>query len=104
MKTLIIASVCISLFLFTASAFAHTPYCNCLDNGDGTITCEGGYSDGSPAAGISIIISDADGKELLRGEIDEFGEYTFERPEAPFFVLFDGGEGHRVQIPGAWIK
>jgi hypothetical protein len=38
--------------LIVAQVWAHTPLCSCYDNGDGTVTCEGGFSDGSSAAGV----------------------------------------------------
>jgi hypothetical protein len=43
------------VFLFIAAqALAHTPLCSCYDNGDGTVTCEGGFSDGSSASGVQM--------------------------------------------------
>jgi hypothetical protein len=91
------------LFVQGGQVFAHTPTCDCSDNGDGTITCEGGYSDGSSAAGTPIRVQDAEGNVLLQGKMDDLSSYTFDRPEVPFFIIFDAGEGHRIQIPGAWI-
>lgn len=82
------------------TAFAHTPLCSCYDNGDGTITCEGGFSDGSSAAGVRIRVEDKEGKVLLKGKMDELSEYTFDKPAGPYRVVFDAGEGHEVEIPG----
>ncbi|MBK1637032.1 hypothetical protein CKO19_14985, partial [Rhodovulum adriaticum] len=39
-----------ALISFGGLAQAHTPLCACYDNGDGTVLCEGGFSDGSSAA------------------------------------------------------
>ena len=58
--------VCMFLcILITEYAFAHTPFCSCLDNGDGTILCEGGFFDGSSAVGVKIQVVDASGKILI---------------------------------------
>lgn len=41
-KALTCLSVLLMAVFLVTYAFAHTPICNCFDNGDGTITCEGG--------------------------------------------------------------
>jgi hypothetical protein len=89
-----------ALFIGTGSAMAHTPLCSCFDNGDGTITCEGGFSDGSSAAGVLIHVIDADEKPLIEGKMDEYSEFTFDKPDGDYTVKFDAGEGHIIAIPG----
>ena len=85
-------------------ASAHTPICDCYDNGDDTITCEGGFSDGGTAAGISLRILDGSGKILIDGKMTERSEYTFTKPDVGFSVEFDGGDGHIVKIDGRDIE
>jgi len=77
---------------------AHTPLCSCYDNGDGTITCEGGFSDGSSAAGVDMKVVDLNGKVIFKGKINEDGEFTFKKPKTPFKVIFNAGPGHVVEI------
>jgi len=90
-----------ALFLFTAGqAIAHTPLCSCYDNGDGSITCEGGFSDGSSAAGVEMRVITKDGKVLIKGKMDEDSEFTFKSPSGPFKVQFDAGPGHLVEVEG----
>jgi len=84
-------------------AFAHTPLCSCCDNGDGTVTCEGGFSDGSSASGVEMRVEDNSGKVLLRGKMDEDSEFTFDKPSGAYKVVFDAGEGHVVEIDGKEI-
>jgi hypothetical protein len=91
------------LFFFTTYAFAHTPLCSCYDNGDGTITCEGGFSDGSSAAGVSMTVQDKDGKAVTEGRMTEDSEFTFKKPEGDYMVVFDAGPGHAVKVPGSEI-
>ncbi|WP_028582826.1 Ig-like domain-containing protein [Desulfogranum japonicum] len=97
----------ISLILAAAlpiSASAHSALCSCYDNGDETITCEGGFSDGSSAAGVRVFIRKPDNTTLIRGKIDENGEFTFHRPNEKFKVVFDSGPGHQVIIPDEQIN
>jgi hypothetical protein len=82
---------------------AHTPLFSCFDNGDGTVFCEGGFSDGSTAAGVTIIVRDGSGAVIFKGELSRSGDIEFEKPEGDYSVVFDGGEGHGIEIPGSQI-
>lgn len=106
MKRLSVVFTVVALLTLTAAgaAFAHTPICSCFLNGDGTITCEGGFSDGSSAAGTAIRVVDTDQQVLVEGEMDDFGTFTFETPEIPFVVIFDAGPGHQVKVEGEEIQ
>ncbi len=97
-KILVVASI-LTLVLSAGQAMAHTALCNCFDNGDGTVTCEGGFSDGSSAAGVSVTILDAGGAELMKGTMDANSQYTFKKPEGKYTVKFVAGEGHEVAVP-----
>ncbi|HDS16005.1 MAG TPA: hypothetical protein ENN66_05245 [Proteobacteria bacterium] len=83
---------------------AHTPLCTCFDNGDGTITCEGGFSDGSSAAGVAMRVIGKDGKVVLEGKMNADSEFTFPRPQTAFRVQFSAGPGHEVEIDGGEIS
>lgn len=85
-------------FILVSVGHAHTPLCSCYDNGDGTITCEGGFSDGSSASGVQMRVQDKDGKVLIKGSMDEDSEYTFDKPGKNFTVIFDAGEGHTIEV------
>ena len=97
-------SIVIGLFAFSlfvaGQALAHTPLCSCYDNGDGTITCEGGFSDGSSAAGVEIKVVDSAGKVLLKGKMNEDSEFTCKKPDGRYKVQFDAGPGHLVEVTG----
>ena len=86
------------LFLGAGICQAHTPLCSCYDNGDGTVTCEGGGSDGSSAAGVEMRLEDASGKIMLKGKMDEDSEYTFDKPSGDYTVIFDAGDGHNIRV------
>lgn len=94
----------LAALLFCASPLmAHTPLCSCWDNGDGTATCEGGFSDGSSASGVGMSVLDAAGKVLESGKMNELSEFTFKKPAGDYKVKFDAGEGHQIEIPGSEI-
>lgn len=96
--------VCMLLGLFfTSYAFAHTPFCSCLDNGDGTILCEGGFLDGSSAVGVRIQVVDANGKILVEGYMDKKSEFRFNKPSGEYTVILDAGFEHTVSVPGSEI-
>ncbi len=81
-------------------AQAHTPLFDCFDNGDGTLTCEGGFSDGASAAGVSVRLLDAQGKVLEQGKLDAAGSITLKRPAGEFSVVFDASAEHSLTVPG----
>lgn len=106
MKTREYLFVCVLLAgiaAFALPAAAHTPLFACFDNGDGTIFCEGGFSDGSSAAGVPIIVKDGSGAVILKTELTRNSEIEFAKPAAAYTVVFDGGEGHQIEIPGSRI-
>jgi hypothetical protein len=90
------------LFL-TSFSYAHTPLCSCSDEGDGTILCEGGFSDGSSAAGVKMKVVDSQGKVLVEGVMNEDSEFTFGKPAGVYTVIFDAGPGHAVRVPSSEI-
>ena len=102
-RILFISAVAFGLFFFSASGWAHTPLCSCYDNGDGTVTCEGGFSDGSSAAGVRMRVEKAGGGVLIKGKMDEDSEFTFDKPADGYKVIFDAGEGHVIEIMGKEI-
>lgn len=88
---------------FSASwsvACAHSALLNCFDNADGTFTCQGGYSDGSSATGIRIVVRDGSGMILQEARLDSNSEVILQRPQGDFSVLFDGGAGHSIEVDG----
>jgi len=104
MKKSIIITGLLALSTFLAGhACAHSPFCRCIDNGDETITCTGGFSDGSSACGAVISVKDKSGKTLHAGKMDEDSEHTFDKPKVPYAVYFDAGPRHMIEIPDDWI-
>ena len=101
-RTSLIALVLIGL-LAASSALAHTPLCSCYDNGDGTVLCEGGFSDGSSASGVGMRVVDGNDNIVLEGAMSEDSEFEFDKPKGAYKVVFDAGPGHEVVIDGSDI-
>ncbi len=102
-KILSLMFFCAVLLSFSTQAQAHSALLNCFDNADGTFTCQGGYSDGSSATGIRIVVKDDSGRTLQEAQLNADSEVILPRPQQNFTVLFDGGSGHSVEIPGESI-
>lgn len=102
LPVLIFAALVLGFFL-THAAQAHTPLCSCYDNGDGSVTCEGGFSDGSSAAGVQMQIEDSAGKVLIQGKMDDDSEFTFNKPAGDYKVQFCAGDGHKITVDGKEI-
>lgn len=101
MKNLLFTlAVAVLLGAQASPAAAHSALLNCFDNADGTFTCQGGYSDGSSATGIRIVVRDSSGVVLQEARLDSNSEVTLNRPQGDFSVLFDGGAGHSVEVRG----
>jgi hypothetical protein len=96
--------LCLSLLLATLPALAHTPLFDCYDNGDDTITCEGGFTDGASAEGVDIRVVDAQGKVLQQGILDAAGSITFTLPAGEFSVVFSAGSEHSITVLGDEIN
>ena len=94
--------VIFTLAVLGSSLFAHTAIMSCFDNGDGTITCEGGFSDGSSASGVKFRV-EQNGKTVIETKMNEDSEVTFKKPDNDYNAVFDSGEGHQVYIKGADI-
>ena len=87
-----------ALLVLASTGSAHSPICACYDNGDGTVTCEGGFSDGASAEGVAMRIVDESDRVLQVGEMDARSTYTFDMPAGEFHVIFDAGMSHIVTI------
>ncbi len=104
MRKSVLLSICLLLAVFFASqALAHTPLCSCSDEGDGTILCEGGFSDGGSGEGVKMQVLDADGKVIIEGKMNEDSEFIFKKPEGEYTAIFDAGPGHAVKVPSSEI-
>lgn len=103
-RKLLFCAVAVFVVALAGAALAHTPLFSCWDNGDGTLSCEGGFSDGSSAANMPIRVTNEKDEVIFEGKLDEGGELTFKKPEGVFTVTFDGGPGHMLSVKSSEIK
>jgi len=93
-----------ALIGFCGQALAHNPMCECKAGEDGQIRCTGGFSDGSGAPGVTLDVIGYDETILVPGKLGADSTMTFKRPDSEFYVLFDAGPGHIVEIDQADIE
>lgn len=102
----------IALALATAHGWvlAHNPVAECKLISADTIQCKGGFSDGSAAPGVRLDVIGHDDRVILAGKLGKDSTLTFKKPAGDFYVLFDAGPGHVVEIdhvdiqPGTFKK
>ncbi len=109
-------ALAIIFIIAAATLWAHTPLLYVEDNYDGTITVEGGFSNGAAIAGLSLMIVDAadydgpdktvNGKRLLfETKFDDSGIAELIKPAVEkYIVIFNGGPGHSVSIVGPSLE
>ncbi|MBN2231400.1 MAG: hypothetical protein JW781_01085 [Deltaproteobacteria bacterium] len=98
----IVIAVAVALLPWAVPGHAHSPIFTCFANGDGSVTCEGAFSDGSSAAGAAVEVRDGKGRVLTRKTLDFTGTVELERPATKdFVIIFDGGPNHTIEVrPG----
>ena len=89
---------------FSTAALAHNPMCECKEIAGEQIQCTGGFSDGSGAPGVTLDVIGYDETILVPGKLGADSTLTFQTPSAEFYVLFDAGPGHVVEIDQADIQ
>ena len=100
----VMAAGLMALLGLSGQALAHNPMCECKSLEDGQIRCTGGFSDGSGAPGVTLDVIGYDETILVPGKLGADSSMTFKRPDAEFYVLFDAGPGHIVEIDQADIE
>jgi hypothetical protein len=98
MKNLYRLSLLLAGSALSCLAQAHNPVCECEPQGQEEIICVGGFSDGSGAPGVTLDVIGYDEQILVAGKLDSDSRLSFKRPDGEFYVLFDAGPGHVVEI------
>src|SRR5690606_7589273 len=93
-----------ALFLAGSVAWAHFPIGDCKHVDKSTIQCTGGFSDGGNAPGLTLDVISYDEEILVSKKLDSHSMATFKKPSVPFYILFDAGAGHVVEIDHAEVK
>ena len=91
------------LALSALPAAAHYPFCTCAAK-DGEITCQGGFSDGTSAEGVKLDVISYDESVLVPAKFDASSTVQFPKPDGEFYILFDAGPGHVVEVDGQDVE
>ena len=87
----------LAMACLASPAAAHYPYCTCALV-DGKIACKGGFSDGTGAEGVTLDVISYAEEILVPGKFGPESVVHFDRPSGEFYVLFDAGPGHVVEV------
>lgn len=108
--------VMLGTLVLSVVAFAHAALISVDDLGGGQIYVEGGFSDGSGASGIELILvkdkayngpeETFQGKEIIyKGKLGEDGSFTMPKPvTAKYEVIMNAGVGHVAVKKGPALK
>lgn len=97
MRKRIVGLVATLAAAFAAPAWAHYPYCTCTME-DGKVACKGGFSDGTGAEGVTLDVISYAEQILVPGKFGPDSIVRFDKPPGEFYVLFDAGPGHVVEV------
>lgn len=97
MKKLVLGLIAALAAATATPAFAHYPYCTCAME-DGKVACKGGFSDGTGAEGVTLDVISYDEQILMPGKFGADSVVRFDKPAGEFYVLFDAGPGHVVEV------
>lgn len=93
-------AVILAIALAAAPAAAHNALISCFDNGDQTVTCEAGYSDGASSAGQVIRVLQINKRLILEAKFSKDGTFTFKKPDVAFYIEFIGDSTHMATFDG----
>jgi len=89
-----ITAICLHL---SGTAIAHRVNVFAWAEGD-TVYVESKFSGGKKIVGGKIIVTDASGVEVLTGQTNDQGEFSFKRPQpTELKIILEAGMGHRAQ-------
>ena len=92
-----IVLVLLGSFLVTGTAIAHRVNVFAWAEGD-TVYVESKFSGGKKIVGGKIIVTDSNGVEVLTGQTNDQGEFSFKRPQqTELKIILEAGMGHRAQ-------
>lgn len=74
----------------TVPAHAHTPMLDCRMEGR-EIVCIPGFSDGTPAPGMTVQVYSYADELLQKAQADSQSRVKFQRPPGDFYIRFDPG-------------
>lgn len=84
--------------LFIGAAWAHPPFCICKMANATTVSCEGGFADGTGVPGVRLDVIRYDESVVLQTKFGPDSTVSFKRPDGEFYMLFDAGPGQSFDV------
>lgn len=94
----------IAALALPALARAHSLMLNCQPAPEGMVSCVGEFSDGSDAAGMSVLVKSYDERVLFKSTLGSDASLLFKRPTGEFFVRLEDGGEHASEVDHTEIK
>lgn len=92
-----IAAIALLTTGWSTLSLAHFPFVECRKAAV-DIVCQGGFSDGSSVAGVTIDLISYDEDILASKTFDDQSTVHFTPHEGEFYILLDAGPGHTVEV------
>ncbi|MBM6550609.1 hypothetical protein [Marinomonas ostreistagni] len=89
--------------VWSSLALAHFPFVEC-HQGTVDIVCQGGFSDGSSAQGITVDLISYDEEIIASKTFNDASSVEFAPYDGEFYILLDAGPGHTVEVDWNEIK
>lgn len=84
------------LMAVSFNAAAHSIDLTCEQ--EGSVQCLTIFSDGSSADNIPYQVISYEDELLLSGKTDPDSRFSFDTPDAEYYILLDAGPGHVVEL------
>jgi hypothetical protein len=101
---LVKATLCFGAWAIAGIASAHSLMLTCKPGAEGMVRCVGEFSDGSDAAGMSVLVKSYDERVLLKSTLGSDSALQFKRPAGEFFVRLEDGGEHSSEVDHTEIK
>jgi|GEM_PF-3145512 hypothetical protein len=89
-----LCAVAIAALGVAAPAGAHTLTVDCFNVKGQVVACQGGFSDGTVAAGAEFTLYSEESVKLGSGTTDEHGVVLFKAPDIDYIVVIGVGPAH----------
>lgn len=100
-KQKIFTLFCFLFLLIIFPLFAHSPLLIIEDNDEEFVYVKAGFSNGQAASGMSLYVkSKFDNRVIETLKFPETSQLKIKIPDEPYYLVFDGGPGHKVAKNG----
>lgn len=94
----------VGLCALSGGVAAHSLLLTCRPTTGEMVRCVGEFSDGSDAAGMSLLVKAYDERVLFKGTLGGDSAAVFKRPAGEYFVRLEDGGEHAVEVDHTDVK